>query len=215
VNAAVLKRLEIGPIVLTNSPAVIIETKLMYLKSSADGVPARGLKVDGILGWDVIRQFDLTMNYATGIITLKQPLPRGFGETGPQNLAWLGKPMVDVETKDGGKLHFMLDTGAQSTFLNGTAVEKAGAGTKSSDQKVFGIARTGRQTQQVVPFLTLTAGGKSLRLRDVIVYGPASSGLINIDGILGSDIAQFGTLHIDATNGVFQIESAVTEDGAE
>jgi hypothetical protein len=66
-----------------------------------------------------------------------------------------------------------------------------------------------------VPFLTLNAGGKSLRLRDVIVYGPASSGLINIDGILGSDIAQFGTLRIDATNGVFQIGSAVTEDGAE
>ena len=215
VNAAVLKRLEIGPIVLTNSPAVIIETKLMYLRSSAEGVPARGLKVDGILGWDVIRQFDLTMNYATGTITLKHPLPRGFGETAPQNLAWLGKPMVDVETKEGLKLHFMLDTGAQSTFLNGTAVEKAGAGTKSSDQKVFGIAQTGRETEQVVPFLTLNAGGKSLRLRDVIVYGPASSGLINIDGILGSDIAQFGTLRIDATNGVFQIGSAVTEDGAE
>jgi len=215
VHAAILKRMEIGPIVLTNSPAVIIDTKLMYLKSSAEGVPSRGLKVDGIIGWDVIRQFDLTMNYATGTITLKQPLPRGFGDAVPQNLAWLGKPMVDVQTKDGSKLHFMLDTGAQATFLNGTAVEKAGAGTKSSDQKVYGIARTGRQTQQVVPFLTLVAGGKSMRLRDVIVYGPASSGLINIDGILGSDIAQFGTVHINATSGVFSIDSALTEDGAE
>jgi len=54
-----------------------------------------------------------------------------------------------------------------------------------------------------------------MRLRDVIVYGPASSGLINIDGILGSDIAQFGTVHINATSGVFSIDSGLTEDGAE
>jgi len=38
---------------------------------------------------------------------------------------------------------------------------------------------------------------------------------VRLPHILGSDIAQFGTPRIDATNGVFQIGSAVTEDGAE
>jgi len=37
------------------------------------------------------------------------------------------------------------------------------------------------------------------------VYGPAYSGLINCDGILGSDVAQFGKIRIDATNGLFSL----------
>jgi hypothetical protein len=51
----------------------------------------------------------------------------------------------------------------------------------------------------------LDVAGKSLRLPDVIVYGPAYSGLINCDGVLGSDIAQFGKIRIDATNGLFSV----------
>ena len=49
--------------------------------------------------------------------------------------------------------------------------------------------------------------GNSLMLRNLIVYNPPSSGLVNCDGILGSDISQFGTIRIDATNGLFSIDA--------
>jgi hypothetical protein len=176
----------------------------MYLRASAEGAPSRRLRVDGIIGWDTIRQFDLMMNYAEGWIRLRQPIPRSM-TTAQQNLAWLGRPFVEVRPKAGGILHFTLDTGAQTTFLNATVLDKTGISTRSGDNRVFGIARTGRQTTRVVPFLSVDVGGKSLRLQDVIVYGPVTSGLINNDGILGSDVAQYGTIHIDATNGVFRL----------
>jgi hypothetical protein len=64
----------------------------------------------------------------------------------------------------------------------------------------------------VVPSLTLEVAGKSLGLENVLVYGPVPSGLINCDGILGSDVARFGTIHIDATNGLFSVGLL---DGAE
>jgi hypothetical protein len=80
-----------------------------------------------------------------------------------------------------------------------------GAATRISDAHVFGLAKTGQQTNQVVPSLTLDVAGRSLRLLRVIVYGPAYSGLINCDGVLGSDIAQFGKIRIDATNGLFSV----------
>jgi hypothetical protein len=216
VKAATIKRIDLGSIVIANSPAVIIDQDLMYLRSSAEGVPRGGLRVDGIIGWDTIRQLDLTMDYATGTITLRRPERHRDTGDPPQRLTWLGKPFVEVVTKAGAKLHFTLDTGAQTTFLNATALDRAGTATRISDNRVFGIAQTGRETDRVVPFLSLDVGGKSMRLENVIVYGPATSGLINTDGILGSDVARYGALHIDATNGLFSIgELGAGEDATE
>jgi len=120
-----------------------------------------------------------------------------------------------VRSKDVGNLHFTLDTGAQSTFLDATVTEKTHINTRSADNRVFGIAKTGRQTTRVVPVLSIDVGGKSLRLQDVIVYAPIVSGLINSDGILGSDVAKYGTIRIDATNGIFTIGGLPDEDLAE
>jgi predicted aspartyl protease len=216
VRAATIRKIELGSIVINNSPAVIIDQGLMYLRASAEGVPRGGLRVDGILGWDTIRQFDLTMNYSMGTISLKRPDRQWLTGDPRQKLAWLGKPMVEVRTKAGTKLHFTLDTGAQTTFLNAAALDRAEVVTRISDNRVFGIAQTGRETDRVVPFLSVDVGGKSVRLENVIVYGPVTSGLINTDGILGSDVARYGSLHIDATNGVFSIgELDGGEDAAE
>jgi len=202
---AVVKRLEIGGIVLTNTPAIVIDAQLMKVRATAEGVPWNGLRVDGIIGWDTIRQFDLSMNYGDGIVTIKRPLDLGTRGTSSQNLTWVGRPLVDVITKQGSTLHFTIDTGAQVSFLNGSAVKKAGVTAVSSNARPYGIARNGGQSAQAVSALRLGVGGKSLLLRDLIVYNPASSGIIHCDGILGSDIARFGTIRIDATNGLFSV----------
>ena len=212
VRAASLKRVEIGSIVFTNCPAVVIDESLMYLRAAGPSGPAGRIRVDGIIGWDTIRQLDLLMDYAAERVVMRRPEVRGTSGTSAQNLAWLGKPLVEVRTKSGAKLHFTIDTGAQSSFLNATVLEKTDIATTRADNRVFGIARTGRETDRVVPFLAIAVGGKSLRLQDVIVYGPVTSGLINCDGILGSDIARYGAIHVDATNSLFTIGAS---DGGE
>ena len=100
--------------------------------------------------------------------------------------------------------NFTLDTGAQSVFWYAASI-KAGATPRKADSQVFGIAKTGRRTDRVVPFLTVTIGNKQIQLENVIVYGPDTSGLMNSDGFLGSDLGRFGPIHIDATNGVFTV----------
>jgi hypothetical protein len=216
VRPAIIEKLVIGTIVISNSPAVIIDESLMFLRASGERGQTRAIAVDGIIGWDTIRHLELTMNFAAGKITFRQPDPNGILNSGERNFAWLGKPLVEVSMKSGEKFHFTLDTGAQASFLNATVLEKTGAATKISPTKVYGIARTGRETSRVVPLLWLNLAGKSLPLQNVIVYGPVPSGLINCDGILGSDIARFGTVHIDATNGVFSVgASDAGEDATE
>jgi hypothetical protein len=205
VRPGLVKRMEIGPIVFTNSPAIVMDAAFMRIKSSAVGVTGAGLQVDGIIGWDIIRQLDIVMDYQDGRITLNRPEQLNTNGTALQNLTWMGKPLVQVANQPGGTFHFRLDTGAQASFLNAAIMEKAGVVAKAYGSRVFGFAETGQRTNRIVPFLTLDVGGRSLRLESVIVYGPSLSGLVNSDGILGSDIGRFGKIRIDATNGLFSV----------
>jgi hypothetical protein len=199
--------MEIGPIVIANSPAIVMDASLMRVKASARGVPHGGLAVDGIIGWDTIRQFDITLDYQKRTITLRRPETLGTRGTIAQNLTWVGKPLVQARTSSGELLHFTLDTGSQTSFVNASIVKRRRIGTSTVYMRVFGIATNGGQTAQVVPSMKLDVGGKSLLLKGLMVYAPRSSGLVNCDGILGSDLAQFGTIRIDATNGLFSIGS--------
>jgi hypothetical protein len=205
VKAAIVRRMEIGPIVFTNAPTIVMDAALMRVKSTSEGVTGRGVRIDGIIGWDIIRQFDIVLDYRTGTITLRQPEHLGIIGTEFQNLTWVGKPLVQVRTNPGGISQFSLDTGAQVTLLNGSILDKVEMVATTYGGRVFGIAKTGGETKRIVPKLTLNVGGKSVRLESVLVYGPAYSGLINCDGILGSDVARFGKLRIDATNGLFSV----------
>ena len=202
---AVAKRIELGSIVLTNVPAIIIESRLMRVQSTAQGVPPAGLAVDGIIGWDTIRKFDVLLDYENGRVTLQRPDSLGTRGTPAQNLIWVGRPFIEVRTKSGTTLHFTLDTGAQASFLSAFTLKKAGAVAGNSDARPYGIARSGGQKAQAVSALTVNVGGRSLSLRGLIVYYPSSSNLVACDGILGSDIAQFGSIRIDATNGLFSV----------
>lgn len=205
VRAGLVRTLQVGPIVITNSPAIVIDASMMKLEAMGDGRSRSGQEVDGILGWDFIRQFNVVLNYQTGRVTFAKPEELGISGTDAQNLTWAGEPLVEVKSKEGTMLHFTLDTGAQSSFLNATVIEKIGATVRVANGQVFGIARTGAPTHRVVPFLTVKVAGKSLRLEDVVVYGPVASSLIACDGILGSDLARFGAIRIDATNGIFAV----------
>ncbi len=205
VTPAVLNRIEVGPIVIANSPVIVMDAGLMRVKANADGVPMGGMRVDGILGWDTIRRFDVSLDYQKRTITLRRPESLGIRGTALRNLTWVGKPLVEVRTTLGGTMHFTLDTGSQTSFVNASIVKTIGLGTNIFSARVFGIGRTGAQAGRVVPFMHVDVGGQSLVMRGLIVYAPNCSGILNCDGILGSDIGQFGTLRIDATNGIFSI----------
>jgi hypothetical protein len=202
VKASFVRRIEIGPLLLENTPAVIVEASHMVLKPSADRPQSGGMRIDGIIGWDTIRQLDLILDYTNGLVQLRRPVREGYS---PRNLTWMGKPFVEVRTKRGETLHMTLDTGAQGSFLNAIALDKTGATSTTSQGTVFGIAGTGRRADKVIRSLQLEVGGSSVRLEGVMVYGPTYSGLINCDGIIGSDLARYGTIRIDATNGVFAV----------
>lgn len=205
VRPATIKRMEIGAIVLSNVPAVVMNAGQMRLQAIVDGRPKVRLNVDGIIGWDTIRQFEVSLDYSGGTIQLARPEIRETNEAESRNLAWVGKPLVEVRTKLGRILHFTIDTGSQASFVKASVLNQTNGYSSSSDIRVFGFAETGSRLNRMVHFLTLNIAGKRLPLQDVLVYGPPASGFINCDGILGSDIGRFGVIRMDATNGIFSI----------
>jgi len=205
VKTAVLKRMEIGPIVITNSPAMIMDASLLRIKGAGAEAFRAGQSIDGIIGWDVIRQFAITMDFAAGKVVFKQPENLGTIGTSAQNLTWVGRPFVRVRTAGGETVQFTLDTGAQSTFVNDAVVKKLRAGTTRLDGRIFGIAANLGEKARLIPALRLEIDGKSLLMRELIVYTRTSATLVESDGILGSNVSLFGTITIDATNGLFSI----------
>ena len=205
VRPALVRSIEVGGIKLLNTPAIIIDESKMIVKTARDDGQIKGYPVAGILGWDFIRQFDVVLDFRKSVVTFSKPEWLGTAGTGAQNLIWMGEPMVEVRSNRGTSLHLSLDTGAQSTFLNATVLDRLGVATTVATARVFGIASTGTSTNRKIPSLSLTIAGRPIGLEDVIVYGPTYSSLIGCDGVLGSDIAASGVIEIDATNGVFSV----------
>ena len=56
--------------------------------------------------------------------------------------------------------------------------------------------------------LKATMGGQPLLLKKLMVFAPAFSSFVSLDGILGSDVGKSGVVRIDATNGLFLLEPA-------
>ncbi|MEO8575952.1 MAG: hypothetical protein ABI556_04595, partial [Gemmatimonadales bacterium] len=53
----------------------------------------------------------------------------------------------------------------------------------------------------------LTMAGQPLVFRKLLVFAPAFSTFVSLDGVLGSDIGRSGIVRIDATNGLFVLEA--------
>ncbi|MDB4869563.1 MAG: hypothetical protein JWL97_567, partial [Gemmatimonadales bacterium] len=202
---AVVERLEIGPIALLNVPAIVIDADLMRVKVRREGIPSSGLEIDGIIGWDTIRQFSMSIDYKHGTIALQAPERLGTIGTPSQNLTWFGRPIIEVRTKSGQTLHFALDTGAQVTLLNASVLDKVRIRPQTSTARLVGIAQTEGRMIRGVAALELEVAGKSVELKDLAVSNRVAWNLVNCDGVLGSDISHSGTIRIDATNGLFSI----------
>jgi hypothetical protein len=200
----VLTTLELGPIFLTNSPAIVMDAALMEVKGTTDGTSGT-IRVDGIIGWDIIRQLDVTMNYRDRSITLQRPRKMRV-RASSRNLTWVGTPLVTVRAKSGRDMHFTLDTGAQASFVDGGVLQITGTSSTYSNMRAYGIGQRSGSMARVVKGLNLEINGRSLPTKELIVYDQPSAGPVTCDGILGSDLAQFGTIRIDASNGLFSID---------
>ncbi len=203
---AVIKKLQLGGISITNSTAMIVSSELMQVRLGEANATAAAKKIDGIVGFDIISRLNVRIDYLNSTVRLAKSVKMpGRGPT--KNLFWVGTPIVRLIAPGGIPVHLGLDTGAQETYATERILGKFRVPTFLGErQNVGGFAGTKKFRGRFIRDIRLSLGGRNLLFQKLVIFAPASASVVNLDGILGSDVGRTGVVLIDATNGTFSIE---------
>ena len=212
---AAIDRIDIGGHQILNSTAMIVASDLMQVRVGDGNNPVLSVNIDGVIGFDIISRMDVRIDYVNKRVTFLKPEPvRGRAAELGRNLFWVGTPIVRLVSDRGVPLHFNLDTGAQETYSTEGLVGKTKVRTFNGERRlVGGLAGLQVVHGRFIDEMRLSMGGQRLLFRKILVYAPAVATFVPIDGVLGSDIGKTGTVRIDATNGIFLLESQVYDQG--
>jgi hypothetical protein len=203
-SPAVVTQLQIGQLVIQNAPAMIVGEAMMQMREPRPIESAAPVKIDGIIGFDIIRQLDLEMDYAEATIRLRNPATSR--RDSERNMFWVGLPVVKLTSTDGIPLHFGLDTGAQVTFVTETLLDKLQLSpARTETRRVGGLGGEISLRAPVLPDLRVMVGNFPILFRGAVVRAPVYQVLASLDGVLGGDVWNSGIVRIDMTNGIFAV----------
>ncbi len=208
---AAIKRIDIGGISIVNSTAMIVAKELMQVRAGNIDNLAGAMKIDGIIGFDIISRLNVQVDYKAGNVRLAKPVRAEPGRSGPRNLFWVGTPIVRLIGPGGIPLHLGLDTGSQETYASERMLDKIRVRSFLGERKrVGGFAGMREFRGRFINDLRLALRGKTILFQKLLVFVPAVSTVVNLDGVLGSDIGRTGIVQIDALNGIFSVEASTS-----
>ncbi len=204
---AAIAHLSLGGIDVRNATAMIVASELMQVRLGAGKDPDLSVKIDGVIGFDIMSRLDIRIDYVNNRVTLLKPDPNAKLPRNGRNLFWIGTPVVRLVSTKGIPLHFSLDTGAQETYSTEGLVTKTRARTFTGERKLIGgLSGITVVHGRFIDEVHVSMAGERLAFRKMLVLAPAFSSFVALDGVLGSDIGKGGIVRIDATNGLFVLE---------
>jgi predicted aspartyl protease len=203
-HPALLPRLQIGQLVVRNAPTMIVDESQMQMREPKPIGLSPKVKIDGIIGFDIIRQLDLEVDYSEGTLRLRNPATSR--RESDRNMFWVGLPVVRLTSGDGVPLQFALDTGAQQTFVTETLLDKLQLrAARVESRRVGGLGGEISLRAPVLPDVRLFVRGFPILFRNAVVRAPVYQVLASLDGVLGADVWNSGVVRIDMTNGIFAV----------
>ena len=209
-----IRHLELGGIDIRNITALIVDDDKMQVHVGNEGGFPALVQIDGVIGYDIISRIDLRIDYVNHRVTLLKPVENAKLPRTGKNLFWIGVPVVRLVTSKGIPLHFNLDTGAQETYTTDGLLMKTKPSTFLGERRlVGGLAGVTVVHGRFVSELRATMGGQPVLLRKLMVFAPAFTSFVSLDGVLGSDVGKSGLVRIDATNGIFLLQPPERQRG--
>jgi gag-polyprotein putative aspartyl protease len=204
-----IQRLNIGGLSISNSTAMIVSSGLMEVRVGDASNPTSRVKIDGIVGFDIISRVNVEIDYASNVVRFSRPRRAEPGRGEERNFFWVGTPIVRAAGPGGVPLHFGLDTGAQETYATEAMLDRVRVRTFVGERKqVAGFGGLREFRGRFISELRLGLRGKTLLLQKLLVFVPALGSFASLDGVLGSDVGRAGVVRIDAVNGIFGIEES-------
>ena len=193
----------LGPVVAQNQPAVVV--KSAELEQRFLGL--NWYQLDGIIGWPIIKQLDLTIDFANNILDIQKPQ----AEAKRGNLVWLFDDPMVITAQQGQSHLWFLDTGAMESQLSADYLNDEQLQAMNWQSKKFnGLGGKGEheQTGQFGPlkiaFPSLIQHFKQLTVR----AGHQDCQHSRCDGRLGVDVANNLRMHINFQTASFDISRA-------
>lgn len=209
-HPSLVRELRIGQLVVQNAPTMIVDETLMQMSELRPMERKPPVKIDGIIGFDIIRDLDVEVDYGESTMRLRNPA-MSRPET-DRNLFWVGLPIVRLVSGEGIPLHFGLDTGAQQTFVTETLLDRLSMeAARMESRRIGGLGGEISLRAPVLPDLRVWVRGFPLMFRGAVVRAPVYQVLASLDGVLGGDVWNSGVVRIDMTNGIFGIRRPRSE----
>lgn len=203
-RAAVVKTLKVAGVTVTNARAMIVSGSALQMRELATGRPPEG--IDGVIGFDLIRSLDLTIDDVDGQVVIRKPVLRPNDPKNPRNLSWFGVPIVTLISETGSSVHLVLDTGAEESFgTPGMARKSHAMWRRAERQTVQGFGGSKSESGIVIPSVTLYLGDVPLKFKRIFLYEAQYPTIFDLDGTLGADVGRGEVVRIDMTNGRLDI----------
>ncbi|MEP6732387.1 MAG: retropepsin-like aspartic protease [bacterium] len=211
-RAVFIDSLSLGPVMARGLGAALVNKGALRLDHRFVNGTRTSVPIDGVIGTDLLRYFDLVIDAGANTITIRRPRrdPRAV-----RNLYWVGYPVVRLVARDGTPALFGLDTGAEGTYITTSMLKKQPrTGVAMRRGAIGGLGSEEHLTQWVAREISLSDGDYAITLRNVPVAPERRWTFVNFDGVLGSDVALASRMHLDFLNGVFDVRrSSATDAG--
>lgn len=201
IRPAVVVDFKIGDLSIKNHPVIIIDQgdlqfKLLGLITI--------MKIEGIIGWNAIRNLVVEVDYPNKVTTIDKPETREREASGRNLFVIGGYPVVRLRSENGVPLNFGLDTGARESWISENLLRKLGApATTSVTRKVGSAGGWETVDSKVLPELTLILRGLRLTFERIGTRPARLDEFVELDGVLGGDVFKNGRIRVDYQNGVF------------
>jgi hypothetical protein len=204
--AVFIDSLSLGPVVAEGITAALVTPGVLRLdRRIAHGI-VESVPIAGVIGTDLLRHLDITLDASAGTITIRRPRRDVRAQ---RNLFWVGYPVVKLVTKDGRPVLFGLDTGAEGTFVTTALLRKLPRTPVAARRmSLGGLGPEREQTKWVAREVTLSDGDYAIALHNTPITPDRRWTFVAFDGVIGSDVALASRMHLDFTNGIFDVRPA-------
>ena len=202
-RAVLIDSLAIGPMYARGLSAAVVEPGALRLDRIQRNGVVQAVQIDGVIGTDLLRHLDVVLDAGNGTITIRRP--RRDVRTA-RNLFWVGYPVVKLVTRDGRPVLFGLDTGAEGTFVTTSLLRKLPRTPIATRRTTLGgLGPEKQQTRYVARDVRLSDGDYAIALLNTPVTPDRHWTFVTFDGVIGSDVALASRMHLDFTNGIFDV----------
>jgi hypothetical protein len=205
---AIANVVRIGRITVKNLPVAVLDPSSLRLDKRLSQGRLVTVKLDGVIGSDVLRRLSVVLDMGAGTIALARPAAHPARR---RSLIWIGFPVVRLLTRDGKPVLFGLDTGADSTIVTDAWMDRTpDPGLAPTKASIDALGATHASDLPVLRNVTVGDGEYVLRLRSVPIVQERRQTFVQLDGVLGADVLAHATLRMDITNGLFSIRAPGT-----